>query len=131
MFQKKQKSVPPPKAKDVSLPTGSAIKTDSGWFYVKGNKKFRILSERILDSWKFERVIYVTESCAARYKTMGKLGFREGTVIEDIYTGEKFLISENKKRQITSPDVLTDLDITNIVTVSHEEAGIHVRGEDI
>lgn len=131
MFRKKQPQLPPPKAKDVALPTGSAIKTDSGWFYIKGNKKFRILSERILDSWKFDRVIYVTESCAARYKTMGKLGFREGTVIKDIYTNELFLISDNQKRQISSPDVLTNLDIENIVTVSHEEAGIHVRGEDI
>jgi len=121
--------------KDITdLPTGTVIETVNGdYFYIKGSKKFRIISDRILFSWSFPRTVYVTQACADRYKTFGRLGFREGTIIRDITTSAIYLISENKKRLVTTPDALDNLGVATdgIMLVSPEEAGIHEGGEDI
>jgi hypothetical protein len=125
----------PRKPKDITdLPTGTVIETVNGeHFYIKGKRKFRIISDRILFSWSFPRTVYVTQTCADRYKTFGRMGFREGTVIRDITTSAIYLISENKKRLVTTPDALDNLGVLvdDIILVSPEEAGIHEGGEDI
>jgi hypothetical protein len=138
MFRKDKTPLPlPPQRtpRDVTdFPTGTVIETVNGdFFYIKGKRKFRIISDRILFSWSFPRTVYVTQTCADRYKTFGRLGFREGTVIRDITTSAIYLISENKKRLITTPDALENLGVSvdDIMFVSPEEAGIHEGGEDI
>lgn len=125
MFKRKVKQV------DVDLPTGSVVSNQGQFFYIKGDTRLTIGTKRILDSWRFDRIIEVTDDCIARYRPGGRMGFREGTVIKDIATSEIFLISGGQKCKIMSPDTLDNLSMTNIVVVSHDEAGIHVRGEDL
>ncbi len=127
-----RKKTPAPTPRNLDhIPTGTVIQSSLGYFYIKGNQKIKIISDRILKSWDFPRTVLVTDDCADRFKTNGRMGFREGTVIEDMSTRQTFLISGNQRRLITSPDHLVNLNIDDIMVVSAEEAGIHVRGEDI
>jgi hypothetical protein len=63
----------------------------------------------------------------------GKLGLREGTLINNVANGKMYLISENKKRQITNPDWLELLNYSEFdcLKVSDEEANLHEDGEDL
>ena len=140
MGWKKQKQQPiptkePPKPKDITdLPSGTVIVTPEGKrFYISGQKKFRIISDRVFYSWDFPREVFVTQACANRYKTFGRLGFREGAVVRDFTSSTLYLISENKKRRLTTPDALTNLNIdeSKIITMSEEEAGLHEGGEPL
>ena len=66
-------------------------------------------------------------------KLAGKLGFRDGTLIKNIADGKMYLISQNKKRHIVSPDVFTKygLDRSRLIEVSESEAAIHDLGENL
>jgi len=69
----------------------------------------------------------------SKFKVVGKLGFRDGTLIKDISDGKIYLISQNKRRHITSPDVFDNfgLDRSKIVEVSSDEVAMHLLGENL
>jgi hypothetical protein len=62
---------------------------------------------------------------------MGRLGFREGTLLQDFGSGKIYLVSGNKLRQIDDPDVLKRLQYTkdDAIEVSTAELGYHTMGE--
>jgi hypothetical protein len=66
-------------------------------------------------------------------KVAGKLGFRDGTLIKNIADGKMYLISQNKKRHIVSPDTFTKygLDRNQIIEVGEVEANMHELGENL
>jgi hypothetical protein len=105
-------------------------RTEKGDFLVKGAKRFRFVSNRARDSWKLQP-IETNEEAMKDTKISGLLGFRDGTVIRDISSHKIYLISEQNRRHIVSPDALKNLGFAmkDIILVSAKEASVHQDGE--
>lgn len=129
MFRKKQTKPTGP----VVYPGGSCVRTDSGVFYIRAGKRFRIQSEEILNSWNFHRVIESSETALSKYRIAGKIGFRDGSLIHNIADARIYLVSENKRRHVTNPAVLDRLGAkwSHIVTVSDDDINIQEEGDPI
>lgn len=124
---KKTKPLP---SEPVNYPSDVVVETESGWYFIKGKNKLRIHSQRCLDSWSVD-VLQGTDESVSKFKSAGVLGFRNGTLVKDISTGKYYLISENKKRHIVSPDVFDYMgfDISKAMVVAADELFIHEEGE--
>lgn len=115
-----------------NFPSGIAVKTDKATYWIKDGKRFKLISERAEKSWMFTTV-NATEQSMSAIKIAGRLGFRDGTLIKNISDGKLYLISQNKRRHITSPDVFEryGLDRSAIIEVSEAEINMHEQGEDL
>ena len=115
-----------------NFPSGLAIKTDNATYWIKDGKKYRLVSDRAATSWSFPTVM-ASEGSLVNIKTAGKLGFRDGTLIKNIADGKIYLISQNKRRHVMSPDVFNiyGLDRSAIIEVSELEASMHDLGESL
>lgn len=128
---------PTPRTLDyyVTLPVGTCLKTENGFFYINKNNnryiRYKIKTYRILDSWKFSYVVYSTESAFSKVPVVGSLGFRSGSVFKDISTGLFYIVEGSLKRRIEDPDYLFSLGINPeaVPLVSKEEADLHKEGE--
>jgi len=125
LFQKQQQS----KSYSPIVPSGLIAHTEKGYFYIKGTKKFKFVSERAMKSWCLP-VLETKESVISGLKLFGSLGFRDGTLVKDISNGKIYLISDSKSRHITDPDVLEWLE-AEIIRVSHKEILSHEEGEEL
>ena len=115
----------------VVYPSGTCVETESGRYYIKGNRRYRIKSEAVFKSWSFPLVCKSTDAAIANYKpSLRPLGFRDGTVIRDIFNLELFVISDGKRIKLTDPDMLEFLGLDNakIPYASHEEVISHSEG---
>jgi hypothetical protein len=112
------------------LPSGTAARLPDGrtWI-VRGSKRFLVPSVRILESWAVN-VINVAGSVLENYEESGKVGFRDGTLIQDMSDGKIYLIENSRRRLLTNPDVLDVLD-WQVVLVSKNEADLHEDGEEL
>jgi len=112
------------------VPGGLIAHTEKGDFLVKGNKRFKFISDRARDSWML-RIVETDELAMQNIKVAGIIGFRDGTIIRDISSHKIYLISEYKKRHITSPDIIKSLgfDKKKVLLVSNREASIHQDGD--
>ncbi|MGA1048239.1 MAG: hypothetical protein ACO3UU_09525 [Minisyncoccia bacterium] len=115
-----------------NFPSGLAARTDKCTYWIKDGKRYKLISDRAAKSWSFTTV-NATEAALSKFKVVGKLGFRDGTLIKNISDGKIYLISQNKKRHITSPDVFNNfgLDRSKIIEVSEEEVNMHDLGESL
>ena len=115
-----------------NFPSGIAVKTDKATYWIKDGKRFKLISERAEKSWMFTTV-NATEQSMSAIKIAGRIGFRDGTLIKNISDGKLYLISQNKRRHITSPDVFEryGLDRSAIIEVSEAEINMHEQGEDL
>jgi hypothetical protein len=91
-----------------------------------------LISERATRSWNFTTV-KATESALSGIKLVGKLGFRDGTLIKNIADGKMYLVSQNKLRHIVDPDIFNryGLDRSNLIEVSEAEIKAHDIGESL
>lgn len=114
------------------FPSGLAVKTSKATYWIKDGKRFKLASERAEKSWSFTTVL-AEESALVSFKIAGKLGFRDGTLIKNIADGRIYLISQNKRRHIVSPDIFDrfGLDKSSIVEVSDAETKIHELGDNL
>ena len=114
------------------FPSGLAVKTDKGIYWVKDNKRYKLISDRAAESWAFTTV-NATEQAIVGMKIVGKLGFRDGSLIKNIADGKMYLISQNKKRHIVDPDSFNKygLNRKSIIEVSEAEANMHDIGENL
>lgn len=114
------------------FPSGIAIKTDKGIYWIKDNKRFKLISDRAAESWCFTTVS-ATESAISAIKLVGKLGFRDGTLIKNIADGKMYLISQNKRRHILDPDIFNKygLDRSKLIEVSDIETNMHDLGDNL
>lgn len=129
MFLKKKAATQRVTAR-VSYPAGTAVDTEKGvYFILKNGNKVKCFSQRVVDSWRFDALPGSVASVAG-HPYQGFLGFRDGTLINNIADGKIYLISGNLRRQITSPDVFErfGLDRTKVVEVSDEETKLHKEG---
>lgn len=113
--------------------SGTCIRTEDGLFYIRGNKRYRIISDRILRSQAFPRVIKTTEDAVSKYRIAGRLGFRSGSILLDIADNTFWYIEDTKRRHIMTPDVLNSLGVSysKVPLASRQELEIHEQGEDI
>jgi len=115
-----------------NFPSGIAVKTDKGTYWIKDNKRYRLISERASESWLFTTV-NAEESSLSNIKLVGKLGFRDGTLIKNIADGKIYLVSQNKRRHIIDPDSFGKygLDRSKVIEVSESEINIHDLGDNL
>ena len=114
------------------FPSGLAVKTEKEIYWVKDNKRYKLISDRAAKSWSFTTV-NATEQAVAGMKIVGKLGFRDGSLIKNIADGKMYLISQNKKRHIVDPDSFDryGLDRRLVIEVSEAEANMHTTGDNL
>ena len=111
--------------------SGMFYRTESGNFYVKSNKRYKVYSERCLQSWatptvdsKFANISHIPYA--------GILGFRDGTIIHNLSDGKIYIVSDNQKRQIKTPDAFPEGWIEQYkILVSESEANLHKDGPEI
>jgi len=115
-----------------NFPSGLAVKTEKSTYWIKDGKRYRLISDRAAESWNFPTVL-ATESAVVGFKVVGKLGFRDGTLIKNISDGKIYLVSQNKKRHITSPDVFEKYGLNRslVLEVGQEEVNMHEEGESL
>jgi hypothetical protein len=114
------------------FPSGIAVKTEGGIYWIKDSKRFRLISDRAAHSWMFTTV-NATEKALSPMKLAGKLGFRDGTLIKNISDGKMYLVSQNKRRHIVDPDSFDryGLDRSTVIEVSELEINMHDLGENL
>jgi hypothetical protein len=114
-------------------PTGVCVRTESGYYYIKGNFKYRIPTKRVLKSWNFSIIVDSSDAAIKHYRLIGKLGFRDGTIVRDFTTMGYYVVSESKFRKIDNPDCLTLWNVKpkDIVNISHYEVELHRKGDPI
>ena len=115
-----------------NFPSGIAVKTDKATYWIKDGKRYKLISDRAAKSWYFTTV-NATEQAVAGMKLIGKLGFRDGSLIKNIADGKMYLISQNKRRHIVDPDSFDTfgLDRSQVIEVSEAEANMHSMGENL
>jgi len=115
-----------------NFPSGIAVQTDKATYWIKDGKRYKLISDRAAQSWCFTTV-KATEAALSGIKLVGKLGFRDGTLIKNIADGKMYLISQNKKRHVVDPDsfIRYGLDRSSIIEVSDTEANAHDIGENL
>lgn len=115
-----------------NFPSGIAVKTDKATYWIKDGKRYKLISDRAAKSWSFTTV-NATEAALSNIKLVGKLGFRDGTLIKNIADGRMYLISQNKRRHITSPDSFNSfgLDRSQMIEVGENETNMHDVGEEL
>jgi hypothetical protein len=127
--RKKQSNLP---TKPVEYPVGSFVESEAGYFYItSSSKRYRFITKRVLDSWNPPRLIKTTESALASYRVGYKMKFRSGSLIHNIGDGKIYLIENNLRRHVVSPDALERIGATkdDVVLVSLEEILLHEEGE--
>jgi hypothetical protein len=113
-----------------NFPSGIAVKTDKNTYWIKDSKRYKLISDRAAKSWSFTTV-HATESALSETKLVGKLGFRDGTLIKNVADGKMYLVSQNKLRHISDPDIFSryGLDRSKMIEVSDAEVKSHDLGE--
>ena len=117
-------------------PPGTFVQTEKGYFYiVPGNeivefKRFRFTTNRVLDSWSPQRIVKTTEENLSKYRVVAKMKFRPGSLLWCQADAKMYLVSDNKVRHITSPDILSGLGMSHkdAVWVSEDEINLHEKG---
>jgi len=119
-------------ASPTNFPSGLAVKTDKATYWIKDGKRYKLISDRAAKSWAFTTV-NATEQAVAGMKLVGKLGFRDGTLIKNIADGKMYLISQNKRRHIVDPDAFDTFGLNRsmVIEVSEAEANMHIIGENL
>jgi hypothetical protein len=111
------------------VPSGLIANTEKGYFYVKGKKRFRFISDRAMNSWDLP-IVKTKEPMMSEFPVSGVLGFRDGTLVKDISDGKIYLISDSKRRHVTDPDVLEWMD-SEIITAGQKEIFVHAEGDKL
>lgn len=128
-FRRKTESPPIPSSK-TDYPYGLFVCTENGFFLIRDKARLRVPTIRVMSSWSATSVSS-SEAAVKHLPITGRIGFRDGALIQDFSNGKTYLISKNKKRQIMNPDVYDRflLNKNLLIVVSHEEANLHEDGE--
>jgi len=129
-FRRKTADLPPIPTSKTDYPYGLFVCTEAGFFLIREKGRYRLPTTRVMASWSAPSVSS-SEAAVKHLTILGKIGFRDGTIIQDFSNQKTYLISKNKKRHITSPDVFDKFLLNKelITVVSHEEASLHEDGE--
>lgn len=133
MFRKTTRTLP---TKPTEYPAGTFIETEKGYFYIAtANKRYRIISKRVLDSWAPPRVVKTTEAAVGKYRIAAKMKFRNGSLIHNIADGKVYLVVDAKRCPMVSPEAFERIGAERsrkfVTTVSLAEINLHELGEEI
>ena len=116
-------------------PPGTAVVTDKGSYFInKDGKRYRIQSDEIFHSWMFPLVVDTTEDALKNFPVaVTRLGFRDGTLLNNIADGKLYLVSESKLRHIIGNHCLSalGLDPNQALVVSDADIKIMKQGEPL
>lgn len=117
----------------VSYPSGICVKTEKGAYLIqKDGKRYRIPTKAILDSWSFPFAVDTSEAALEKYPVgILKVGFRDGSLLNNIADGRMYLVSAGKLRHIIDPAVLDRLGNPEPRVVSDAEIKMMSQGEPI
>ena len=111
------------------VPNGLIAHTEKGYFYIKGKKRFRFVSDRAMHSWNLP-VVETIEATLLDVQINGMMGFRDGTLVKDISDSKIYLISDSKRRHVVDPDVLEWIH-KEIISIGQKELFVHAEGEKL
>lgn len=115
-------------------PHGTFVETEKGYFYIREDaKRYRVISDRVLQSWAPHRVAKSSEAALAGYRIVARLKFRNGSLIWSLSDGKMYLIENGKRRHVVSPDALSIIGAVQdeALVVSSEEIQLHEIGEEL
>ena len=117
----------------IVYPHGTCVETEKGIFLIRGEKRYFLPTVRIKESWAFPRIVRTTEAAVSKYPIAARLGFRDGSLICDMASGKIYLIANNERRQIVSPEALERIgaSTSDATVVSSYEAGLQRLGADL
>jgi hypothetical protein len=130
-WKKKLEDFPSKTINSLSPIDGIAITDGISTWYVKNSKRFKLFSERAVNSWNFPVILNVNPNVLDGIEDCGIIGFRDGSLIKDIVSGKIYLVSGSKIRLITNPDCLDVLGRGRVIEVSSDEIKIHIEGEPL
>jgi hypothetical protein len=130
MFLKKKKSI-----NVLSIPrvdilfNGTCYSIEDTLYYIKGGNVYTFYSPRAFESWRLQPVT-VRFSYPVMLTTLnkGKLGFRDGTLIQNAKDGTIYLISDAKKNRLTRPLADYGFDWADVIEVADYEVQFHLEG---
>lgn len=133
MFRRKQAPPRQRPTQRINYPDGMMVGTEKATYYIKGGKRYRAYNDRVVASWAIPVAFGSEASVAHIPKSRYPLGYRDAALVENMADGRLYLISSNKRRHITNPDVLVtlDIDISRVVVVSQAEIDLHDQGDDL
>lgn len=125
--------IDPRPTKPINYPDGFAVATESSYYFIKGGRRLAFPSERVFDSWNLAPIRSSEESVKHLPLAKPKMGYRDGSLITDFKDGKLYIISGGKRRLVTNPTVLDDLNLEPIsaIVASHAEVLMHVEGEEL
>jgi hypothetical protein len=116
------------------LPNGMAFGDPKGPKYMKqGGKVYRFASERAFQSWSVPLRRFHSKYHGPPPESDGVLGFRAGSLIQGFYDARVYYISDNLRREITSPDVWEAFGFQwdEVIVVNKKELELHELGEEL
>lgn len=108
------------------FPDGLCVKYEGEYYYLL-NGGLYYLSPRVLESWRFPRIVHIVNT---EREIKGKMGFRPGTLISWIGDKKIYYIEGTQRRLVTDPDFLGAVG-NKIILVSKDELNLHKQGEDL
>lgn len=133
LFNKTAKEPIPRPTKPINYPDGVAVETESAYYFIKGGKRLKFPSDRVFESWSLTPIRSSEASIKHIPLARPKMGFRDGSLIVDFQDNKIYLISGGKRRLISNPSVLDDLNLDAIsaTVASHAEVLMHDEGEEL
>lgn len=136
MFKKKKRQEPVTLIyhTNVDYPNSTFIKDNLGnYYYLTNNKLYKIVSERVLQSWSPPAIALSHSSNLEKYQSGGRLGFRNGSLLRNISSGAYYIVSDNKCRWLVNPDIFDYLGYStyDAIVVSNEEILLHELGDKL
>ena len=129
----KQSAVEEPRPSGrVNYIDGLAVETELGYYLVRRGVRVPFPSKRVFDTWGLH-AIRSSEAACQHLPVVGIMGIREGSLVVDFMDNKLYMISGGKRRLVSNPSFLEDLQIDPIeaIVVSHEEILLHSEAEVI
>lgn len=134
-FLKRNSKKRPLPTEPVDYPSGICVKTEKGSYFInKDGKRYRVPTVAVEDSWSFPLIVNSSEAALANYPiAVTKLGFRDGSLLNNIADGRLYLVSEGRLRHIVDPAVFDRLGVNRLMArvVSDTEIKMMKQGDPI
>lgn len=111
--------------------SGIFYSTNQGYFYIRSSKRYKVYSDRCFNSWAVEAIV-TDFSNVSHIPYAGILGFRDGTIIHNVSDGKMYIVSDNKRLHIKTPNAFPEGWIeAKKVLVGDKEIELHKEGVSI